>query len=255
MAEPLVSVIVTTYNREEYLKETLNSILAQTYKDFELIVVDNFSNYDFYKMIDGVGDPRIRPYQNHNNGIIAVNRNFGIKQAKGKYLAFCDDDDIWCVDKLEKQVLLIEKTGCDLCYTNAIFFNEDTHCEEKINKRNYNGFRDLMWNNQIILSSVLVKNTPDILFNENSCVVTSEDYYLWLELSIKHYKAVLLEDYVLRYRISSNSLLRKDYKKSYLICAIVFIDLLIKYPNIKWGAAVCRVATLLFKYSLKNILK
>ena len=101
---PLVSVIVTTYNRKEYLKETIDSILNQTYKNFELIVVDNYSDFDFLTYIKSFNDNRIRAFQHHNNGIIAVNRNIGIKKAYGEYIAFCDDDDYWVDKKLEYQV-------------------------------------------------------------------------------------------------------------------------------------------------------
>lgn len=102
--QPLVSVIVTTYNRKELLKETIDSILNQTFRDFELIVVDNYSNYDFLSYMKSFNDSRIRSFQNQNNGIIVVNRNYGIKKAKGEYIAVCDDDDLWLPLKLEKQV-------------------------------------------------------------------------------------------------------------------------------------------------------
>ena len=92
---PLISVIVTTYNRKLFLKKSIDSILNQIFIDFGLIVVDNFSNYDFNKFIQSFSDERIIPFQNQNNGIIAINRNVGIKKAKGEYIAFCDDDDLW----------------------------------------------------------------------------------------------------------------------------------------------------------------
>ena len=76
---PLVSVIVTTYNRKEMLKETILSILNQTYSNFELIVVDNFSDYDFFNFIKSFEDSRLKPIQHNNNGIIAINRNLGLK--------------------------------------------------------------------------------------------------------------------------------------------------------------------------------
>ena len=85
---PLVSVIVTTYNRKELLKETIDSILNQTFKNFELIVVDNFSDYDFSAHLESFNDDRIKTFQNQNNGVIAINRNFGIKQTKGKYIIY-----------------------------------------------------------------------------------------------------------------------------------------------------------------------
>lgn len=109
---PLVSVIVTTYNRKELLKETIDSILSQTFTDFELIVVDNYSNYDFIEYIKSFNDLRIRPFQNQNNGIIAINRNIGINNARGEYIAFCDDDDLWKPNKLKIQYsFLIENNN------------------------------------------------------------------------------------------------------------------------------------------------
>ena len=96
---PLVSVILITYNRECFLKETIDSILAQTYRNFELIIIDNFSDYDFNALVNSYHSNKIRAFQNQNNGIIAINRNFGIERARGNYLAFCDDDDIWYPNK------------------------------------------------------------------------------------------------------------------------------------------------------------
>lgn len=85
---PLVSVILITYNRECFLKETIDSILAQTYRNFELIIIDNFSDYDFNALVNSYHSNKIRAFQNQNNGIIAINRNFGIERARGNYLAF-----------------------------------------------------------------------------------------------------------------------------------------------------------------------
>ena len=114
---PLVSVIVTTYNRKELLKETIGSILNQTFINFELIVVDNFSDYDFFEYIQLFRDDRIKPFQNHNNGIIAINRNFGIKEANGKYIAFCDDDDLWERKKLKEQLGQCNKYHADMVFS------------------------------------------------------------------------------------------------------------------------------------------
>ena len=102
--KPLVSILVITYNRKVFLHETIESILNQTYKNFELIIVDNFSNYDFLSHLNSFKDDRIKPFQNKNNGVIAVNRNFGLTKAQGEYIAICDDDDLWIPQKLEKQV-------------------------------------------------------------------------------------------------------------------------------------------------------
>ena len=79
-----VSIIITTYNREENLKECIKSILDQTYRDFEIIVVDNYSKYNFHDLKNIINDKRVKWFQNKNNGIIAVNRNFGINKTKYK---------------------------------------------------------------------------------------------------------------------------------------------------------------------------
>jgi teichuronic acid biosynthesis glycosyltransferase TuaG len=188
---PEVSVIVTTYNRKEFLTETLNSILDQTYADFELIVVDNYSNYDFLSHISSFNDKRIRPFQNQNSGIIAVNRNFGIKQANGKYLAFCDDDDIWKKDKLKYQINIFEENqNCVLISTLTKSIGE--HC--KFNMVNYGiiNLRQVLikklinYSNPIIFSSAMIKK-QDILtvggFNEEHYNVGVEDIILWNKLS------------------------------------------------------------------------
>jgi len=91
---PCVSVIVTTFKRVKLLSETLDSILAQTFTDFELIVVDNISEDGTREYVTGIADSRVRYFRNANHGVIAVNRNYGIRQSEGKYIAFCDDDDL-----------------------------------------------------------------------------------------------------------------------------------------------------------------
>lgn len=107
MINPLVSVIIPTYNRTDYLKITLNSILKQTFQDFEIIVVDDgtpgTANQNLCASFD-----KVRYVKIENSGGPAKPRNVGIKEAKGKYLAFVDDDDLWLPNKLEKQVAVLE---------------------------------------------------------------------------------------------------------------------------------------------------
>ena len=108
-----VSVIVTTYNRKEKLKEALVSILEQTYTNIEILVVDNFSNYDIKGFIQEFNDTRIILIQNANNGNYVINRNLGIKNAHGDYIAFCDDDDYWLSHKLTEQIRFFTMASCD----------------------------------------------------------------------------------------------------------------------------------------------
>ena len=203
---PLVSVIVTTYNRKEYLKETLDSILNQTFKDSELIVVDNFSNYDFIPFIKSFKDNRIRYFQNENNGIIAVNRNIGIKKAKGDYLAFCDDDDLWMPEKLETQLKHFENEDIIGVGTSAIFIGDNDFLRNKKLKRNeiYN-FKSIIVGNNVFFSSLMVKNLG-FFFDEREDFKFVEDYDFQINITLKTKKYIkLLQNILIKYRIHTFS--------------------------------------------------
>ena len=121
---PLVSIIVTTFNRKELLKETIESILKQTYTNFELIVIDNYSNYIFFEFIKTFDDTRIKAFRNQNNGSVEVNRNYGIHKSKGEFIAFCDDDDLWTEKKLEIQIPLFSNPKVGLSCGESVILNE-----------------------------------------------------------------------------------------------------------------------------------
>ena len=186
-----ISVIVTTFNRKELLKETIDSILTQTYKNFELIVVDNYSNYDFFSHIEGFNDNRIRPFQNANYGIIAANRNFGILHAIGEYIAFCDDDDLWVPEKLEKVITAISENSDSILFCHNEVMMKDGR---KIKKLIYGPYRQNMFEillfkgNCVSLSAVTLKTDIALEtggFSENKCFVSAEDYEYWIRLSKK----------------------------------------------------------------------
>lgn len=203
--KPQVSVIVTTYNREKYLKETIQSILDQTFTDFELIVVDNFSNYDFFELIESFNDDRIRAFQNQNNGIIAVNRNYGISKATGKYLAFCDDDDLWMQNKLEVQFKLA-KMNPKMIISSSFIEIDDCSNVVRIHKLNdYKKPFEIYCENLTTLSSVLLLNSGEIYFDTDQNLMTIEDYALWIQLYHKGYKLHVIQEPLIKYRISSES--------------------------------------------------
>ena len=254
---PKVSVIVTTYNRKEYLTETIQSILNQTYQDFELIVVDNYSNYDFYEHIQSFNDPRIRAFQNQNNGIIAVNRNFGIKQAKGEYIAFCDDDDIWIGKKLEKQITILNKTKGDLVHSNMFLSNGDiTNIIGKTSYKKINNLKNLIAKNTIVTSSVLVRN-KGLFFPEDMNLIAIEDYSLWLNLYLKGFKFEFSDSPLICFRISGSntSSNKKMYITNHLKLIHLYVSLLIQDPNLPIKRQIAGKILLNFlKFSLKEII-
>jgi glycosyltransferase involved in cell wall biosynthesis len=197
---PNVSIIVTTYNRKDQLREAIQAILNQTYQDFELIIVDNFSNYDFFDFINEFKSEKIVPIQNNNKGIIAINRNVGIQIAKGEYIAFCDDDDVWLQTKLSTQIDILNSNHFELVYCNTILFFESGK-EVVTNYKPTNTLNQLLFTNHITTSSVVLKNNGNINFIEDPNFTGIEDYELWLRMKILGYRFHLISDSLVRYRV------------------------------------------------------
>jgi teichuronic acid biosynthesis glycosyltransferase TuaG len=256
---PLVSVVVTTYNRKELLAETLNSILNQTFQDFELIVVDNFSNYNFIDFISEFDNNKIIPFQNQNNGIIAVNRNFGIQNAKGKFVAFCDDDDVWLPEKLEKQIALITNTKVNdidvLVYSEVVLFGENK--KEKIFKnREIKGINDLIRVNKITLSTTLITKSNLLVFDEDRLLVACEDFELWLKLVKNGYKLLYLSEPLIKYRVCNNSFFRLNSYYVHLKTVYALLKLVLKYgtSEINLFKYIYTIYGEFFKFMVKKIL-
>jgi glycosyltransferase involved in cell wall biosynthesis len=206
-----VSVIVLTYNRAHMVPETIDSILNQTYPDFELIIVDNCSTDDTEKVIAGYTDRRIRYLKNDNGGLIAVNRNYGLKRARGEYIAFCDDDDLWLPDKLEKQLREFGKDErLGLVCTNAVLFSEagdlGTFNPAGLSEEAFT-LDSLLRTNLIICSSVLIKKgaIDEVgLFDTAPAIFSGEDLELWLRIACK-YNLKYLDLPLIKYRVHPGS--------------------------------------------------
>lgn len=257
---PIVSVIVTTYNRQEYLAETILSILSQTFQDFELIVIDNFSNYNFIAFIDSFNDPRIKGFQNHNYGIISANRNFGIALSNAKYLAFCDDDDIWLPCKLKRQMEEMRKCELQneriLLYTDIVVFN-DSCTSRFIPKTQVHSFSSFLSDNPITYSSVLLTKSKCVGFSEDVSQITTEDLSLWMSLICNGYYFKLLSEPLVKYRVTNDSMSRKSEYMKYLRYLYVVLGRMIENPKARINIVYFTFFTLkmLLKYQYKKMLK
>ncbi len=118
MIDGLVSVIMPSWNTEQYIAESIESVLKQTYKKLELIIVDDGSTDKSEDVILKYNDPRIRYIRNKENSGAAKSRNIALKHAKGEWIAFLDSDDLWNESKLEKQLSFMKKKKCFLSYHN-----------------------------------------------------------------------------------------------------------------------------------------
>lgn len=210
MNEPLVSVVMPTYNHAGFIKEAVDSVLNQSYRNLELIIIDNYSEDKTADIIGSYKDQRIKYLKFRNNGIIAASRNYGIQQAGGKYVAFIDSDDVWLPAKLTLQVAALETgggpRGISFCKFKVI--SPDTADHEKIMgpkspvlpERLY---ERLIKANFIVSSStvVLKKALDEVgLFDEHPDLRCSEDFDLWLRITRK-YKTAYVDEVAGIYRM------------------------------------------------------
>ena len=192
MTSPLVSIIIPTFNREKQLERALNSVISQSYTNWEACIIDNNSSDGSILLINSYKDSRLKIYMIKNNGIIAASRNLGVQNSKGKYLAFLDSDDWWSSRKLEESVKFLEKEDVSVIYHDMYIINKNNQkfFFKKTKSRDLYRpiFNDLIVNgNTLITSSVVLRKdvfTKISGFNENKKYIAIEDYDAWLNLSI-----------------------------------------------------------------------
>ena len=167
----MITVVTPTYNRAEYLANAVDSVLAQTYTDFELIVVDdNKPESEARKKTEEVmrqyQDPRIHYVQNEKNIGGAASRNVGIFMAKGEYVAFLDDDDMYLPDRLEVQVEAMQKNDWDVCVMDGATFKYETG--EPVSERHQHLW-DGMSNDELIRSHLMyhISGTNTFMFRKD----------------------------------------------------------------------------------------
>ena len=122
----LVSIIMPSYNTGEYIRQTIESVLAQSYINWELIIVDDCSTDNTDEVVKPfLSEKRIKYLKNERNSGAAVSRNRALREAKGKWIAFLDSDDLWKPEKLDKQIRFMENNGYSFSYTNYSEIDEE----------------------------------------------------------------------------------------------------------------------------------
>ncbi len=205
--KPLVSIIIPVYNSEELISETINSVLQQKYKNWEMIMVDDFSDDNSIEIIKEYQqkDERIKLIRLDNNQGVANARNIGLKYAKGKYIAFLDSDDIWISEKLEKQVIFMLDNNIEFSFTEyRHFYKFADELEKKINIPSIVDYRTLLRGNVIGCLTVMIdrEKIPNIYMPKQR----HEDYITWLAILKQGFKAYGLKEDLARYRVRGSSL-------------------------------------------------
>lgn len=184
MADQLVSIITPVYNAARFVRETISSVQAQTYTDWEMLLVDDGSSDDSWMIIAEIAamDKRLRLIRLEKNSGAAVARNTAIKEARGRYIAFLDADDKWVPEKLSRQIAFMQETGCALSYTAYYVMREDgqpsgiiIHCPETVS------YRQLLMENRIgCLTAIMDVRQCGKL--EMPLITKRQDYGLWLTI-------------------------------------------------------------------------
>lgn len=234
---PLISIIIPTYNHANFLGKALESIIQQTYCNWEAIVIDNYSTDKTNKVIDKFKDARIRYFKISNYGIIAKSRNFGINLAKGEWIAFLDSDDWWTKDKLEIcQKNFSEKVDFIYHKLEIIYDNSKSFYKRKktIGRRLYSPvLNDLLISEiekgtAIGNSSVLVrKKILDKIggISENINMVASEDFNTWLRIAQITDKFKFIENRLGFYLVHEKSSQKRDLSIPHRQAVIEFMNL------------------------------
>jgi len=204
-----ISVIMAVYNSEKFLNESINSILNQTFKNFEFIIINDCSTDNSLKIIKEFikKDKRIKLINNKKNFGAAGTRNKGLKIAKGKYIAILDSDDLALKKRLEIQFNYLEKNPhIFLVGSSAIYIDEKG--KEIRRFRKYNDYKILAWrlpkSCSIIHSSAMFRNTKDISYNEN--FRSAHDYNFYLDLLDKGENLTNLPQFLTKYRVHPDSI-------------------------------------------------
>ncbi|MCF7560421.1 glycosyltransferase [Sabulilitoribacter multivorans] len=221
----IFSVIIPLYNKESYIEATLNSILNQTFDDFEIIIVDDGSTDNSLNVVKSIKSSKITIFEQKNQGA-SVARNFGVKQAKSKYIALIDADDIWYPNhlfELKKQIDLFPNVG--LYCNNYVVFHDENFCKKATFNFRYNTeclviedyfkaslINSVAWTSAIGFSKEAFKTLGG--FNTN--YKTAQDLDLWIRFAL-NYEVSFNPTVTMRYNFYvDNSLSKKEKDYNYI---------------------------------------
>ncbi|KZU06111.1 glycosyltransferase family 2 protein [Lactiplantibacillus plantarum] len=201
-----VSIILPVYNSQKFICETINSVLSQSFKLFELLIINDASTDDTEKIIQSYNDPRIVYKKFSRNRGVANARNYGINLAEGEFVAFIDSDDIWNSDKLQQQLQEMQAKCINFSYSNYELVNESGRTIKYIeNLPKWNTYKSLLMTNSIPLLTVIIKKN---LIKGNQFInIRHEDYATWLQILRKSdEKAWLFPEITAKYRVRDDSI-------------------------------------------------
>jgi len=209
----LISIITPLYNASKYISQTIDSVLQQTYQNWEMIIIDDVSSDNSCDIVEDytLKDPRIKLIRSTVNQGPAKTRNIGIKAAKGRFIAFLDSDDLWLPEKLEKQIHHMTQCNATLSFTGYQWINENNKVLPQtihaISQASY--FRMLNYNQIGCLTAIYDTQEIGKQYFTNA---GHEDYILWLKIIKSGQQASGLNETLAKYRIRQGSVSKNKIK-------------------------------------------
>lgn len=222
MSDSLISIILPTFNQGSYLRRAILSVINQSYENWELIIVDNYSSDETEYVVKEFPGNKIKYYKFKNDGVIAKSRNLAIRKSQGEWIAFLDSDDYWLSNKLSDCI--------NLASNDIDFIYHDLRIDRLSIKKSFNekivtrqvlkpALRDLLVNGNLIgNASVLVRrNLIDAVggLDESPVMVGSEDYNCWLKIATLTENFLYIPRILGVYLVHDKSVSRKDMEYSY----------------------------------------
>lgn len=246
--KPLVSVVMPIYNAERYLIKAIESVLKQTYQNWELLLINDCSSDQSLKIIRNYEkiDERIKCINNTENKGAALSRNIALKQSVGEYIAFLDSDDVWFEEKIEKQLEFMIKNDILMCHGDYNFIDEKDFILKTIITDKEINYKKLLRENQIKTSFLVIKK--EICQKIKFPNIKHEDFAFFLELLKKNNISSIKNDCLCGdYRILSTSLSANKVKS-----AIWTWDIYRKYLRLNYLTSIyyffCYITRCIKKY-------
>ncbi len=206
MIKDKVSIIIPVYNAEKFIGKTIESVQAQTYKNWEIVIMNDKSTDRSYEIIKKYAekDERIKTVNTEKNMGVVKGRNYLTDMSEGEYIAFLDADDYWKEDKLERQISFMKKNGIAISCTEYTRITEEGSPINKVEIKEEIFYEDLLKNNYLGCLTVVynVKMLGKRYFKERN---KNEDYVLWLEIVKETGKIYGLKENLAFYRVLNNS--------------------------------------------------
>ena len=214
----MVSIITPTYNSSKYIEETIQSVLNQTYTNWELLITDDCSSDNTIQIIEAyqAKDKRIKLFRLETNSGAAVARNNSIAKSKGRFIAFLDSDDLWHFSKLENQLSFMGQE-IDFCFTAYQYMDEYSVRKNKTVDSLQSGsfsYQDMLKKKATLGCSTVILRKKSFDDLNMPLIRTGQDYAMWLKILKSGTNAFVLNKVLTFYRITPNSISRNKLKKA-----------------------------------------